>query len=107
MSLIDEALKVIEHAYTKPIHELAARPALMLTGFVASALYLLEHANWAVEHQETSAAIDVEVFQRWMLESGLGEALNEVARIMQTGEGKKQMDKRIVFGHSDLEKPKL
>lgn len=47
----------------------------MLVGYVASGVYLLEHALW-----EGSEDIDVEVFSRWMIDGGLKSTVEEVER---------------------------
>ncbi|KAH6912831.1 acyl-CoA dehydrogenase domain-containing protein [Coprinopsis sp. MPI-PUGE-AT-0042] len=98
VTLVLEALKAVQKVYTKPIKEVTARPALLVVGFVASAVYLLEHANWAVKHNEPTRDVDVEVFQRWVLEDGFCKALDALVRSMQTDEAKSQLDRRIVFG---------
>ncbi|KAI1793402.1 acyl-CoA dehydrogenase/oxidase [Ganoderma leucocontextum] len=74
------ALDEMANAYKAPIHPLVPRPALFLFCHVASSLYLLEQAVWAVNTEEPAVQTDVEVFRRWVLEEGLDAALETVRR---------------------------
>ena len=47
----------------------------MLVGYVASGVYLLEHALW-----EGGDDVDVEVFSRWAIDGGLKNAVADVER---------------------------
>lgn len=60
---------------------LLPRPALILFSYATSALYLLEHTAWALKTGEPSALVDVEVFRRWVDESGFHGAVDEVVRL--------------------------
>jgi hypothetical protein len=97
VNLVREALTAIQKVHVTPTKELTARPALLLFGFVAAAVYLLEHANWAVKYNEPSWESDVEVFLRWVLEDGFRQALDALLRASHANEEKSRMDRRIVF----------
>ena len=77
---------------------LLPRPALYLFSYVVSALYLLEHATWAYTTGEHSVEIDVEVFHRWVDESGLQGALQDVQRVKASGAERIGLDAEIVYG---------
>ncbi|THH16916.1 hypothetical protein EUX98_g9223 [Antrodiella citrinella] len=98
---LHSALTLLTSAYTPPIAPLIPRAALFLFSNIASSIYLLEHALWAVSAKEASAQTDVEVFARWVEEGGLVESVAEVERIMREarkGGRREEMDRRIVFG---------
>lgn len=59
---------------------LLPRPALVLFSYTTCALYLLEHAAWAVKKHEPQAEADVEVLRRWVDEGGFQGAVDEVLR---------------------------
>ena len=101
-----DALALLVSAYAPPIAPLLPRAALFLFSNIASSLYLLEHALWAVSTKEGSAETDVEVFMRWVEEGGMKESVAEVARIMNEdrhGQAAKrvQSDRKIVFGATE------
>lgn len=98
LHIIDEALKELASSYSLPIAPLVPRPALMLAGHLASALYLLEHATWAYTTGQPDSDTDVEVFKRWVLEGGSLAAIED-ARLAKTGtEIRSQLNSSIVFG---------
>lgn len=90
------------NAYKAPIHPLLPRPALFLFCHVASSLYLLEHAIWAVNTKEPEAQTDVEVFRRWVLEGGLDAALETVRRTKSAQKDRVQLDAAIVYGRGSM-----
>ncbi|TBU62249.1 acyl-CoA dehydrogenase/oxidase [Dichomitus squalens] len=92
------AVDELANAYKGPIHPLLPRPALFLFCHVASSLYLLEQAIWAVNEGEPEAQNDVEVFRRWVLEGGLDTALENVRRTKKLQKDRVQSDVAIVYG---------
>lgn len=85
-------------SYKVPIPTLLPRPALLLMGFVASSIFLLEHAVWAFTTGETDNDIDVEVFRRWVLEGGLIAAIEDVKRAKGNNAARVLADSAITFG---------
>lgn len=103
------ALTVLTSAYTPPIAPLLPRAGLFLFNSIASSLYLLEHALWAVSTGEVSAPTDVEVFTRWVDEGGLKESVSDVTRVMAEtkagrGSNREELDRKIVFGEEGTPK---
>ncbi|KXN88081.1 Putative acyl-CoA dehydrogenase AidB [Leucoagaricus sp. SymC.cos] len=100
-AILDKALAELSTTYTgKQISPLVPRPTLLLVGSIASSVYLLEHAIWSYNQREREADIDVDVFARWIVESGL-EANVEVVRKAKDAQLVKERVKaneRIVFG---------
>ncbi|RPD62338.1 hypothetical protein L226DRAFT_532644 [Lentinus tigrinus ALCF2SS1-7] len=92
------ALDALTDAYKAPMHPLLPRPALLLFAHIASSLNLLEHAIWAVNTGEPDSATDVEVFRRWVLESGLDVTLENVRRAKNAPGERVQADTNIVYG---------
>jgi hypothetical protein len=58
---------------------LASRAILVLVAITASATCLLEHSVWSSQNQVPEAAVDADVFVRWVLEGELQAAEQEVA----------------------------
>ena len=94
------AVDELANAYKAPIHPLLPRPALFLFCHVASSLYLLEHAVWAVNGGEPESQTDVEVFRRWVLEGGLSTAIENVRRTKNGQRDRIQSDTAIVYGRA-------
>ena len=92
------ALTSLEDAYKQPVHPLLPRPALFLFAHVASSVYLLEHAVWAVSTSEHESSTNVEVFRRWVLEGGLDATLEDVRRTKKLQVDRARMDSQIVYG---------
>jgi hypothetical protein len=97
LDALREGLSVLKKSYQLPIPSLLPRPALMLMGFVASSTYLLEHAIWSYNHEETERDMDVEVFRRWVLEGGLVATIKDVRRTKLNVDQRVQSNSRIVF----------
>ena len=72
----------------------------MLTGFMASSTFLLEHAIWASVSGEPTREGDIEVFQRWAVEGGMLAAIDDVRRARQDVEVRATNNLRMVFGES-------
>lgn len=102
LAFLRVALEETANAYRGPIHPLLPRPALLLFCHVASSLYLLEHAVWAVNTKEPAAQTDVEVFRRWVLEEGLNGALEAVRRTKNAQKDRIKRDAAIVYGQDGV-----
>ncbi|KAG8712924.1 hypothetical protein FRC11_013808 [Ceratobasidium sp. 423] len=68
-----------------------ARPALLLVAHIASASYLLEHAQWS------RLDLDHTIAQRWIEEGGLNEAVKLVSDTGSGGLRREEWDKMIVY----------
>lgn len=68
------------------------RPLLMLTGYMSSAFYLLEHAIWSED------ATDIAVFQRWVTEGGLVGAIADVEAAAKRAPERGDENAGIVYG---------
>ena len=97
---LDILNKALSELGQQPTSVLAPRPVLILTGFMASSTYLLEHAIWASASGEPTREVDVEVFQRWAVEGGMLAAIDDVRRAKQDAEVRAANDLRMVFGES-------
>ncbi|OSD07275.1 hypothetical protein PYCCODRAFT_1430518 [Trametes coccinea BRFM310] len=98
LALLRQGLAALGDAYQTPIHPLVPRPALFLFCHVASSLYLLEHASWAVQTSEPGCETDVEVFKRWVMEGGIDTALQNVRRAKAESSDRLRTDSTIVYG---------
>ncbi|KAG6820724.1 hypothetical protein H0H93_012777 [Arthromyces matolae] len=98
--ILNDALSELAFALRKPVAPLVPRGALILTGFVASATFLLEHAVWAHVNLESTCDIDVEVVRRWVVENGLPAAIEEVKRARSAGDERAMTNLAIVFEKS-------
>ncbi|KAF5360912.1 hypothetical protein D9756_004892 [Leucocoprinus leucothites] len=99
-SILDEALVELSTTYTKQISPLVPRPALVLVGSIASSVYLLEHAIWSYTQKETEAGLDVEVFSRWIVQSGLEGNIAEVKKAKNADlvQERVKANEKLVFG---------
>ena len=100
LHILHEGLSELVTSYQLPIPSLIPRPALMLTGFVASSSYLLEHAVWSHTCEEVERDTDVEVFRRWVLEGGIVAAIEDVRRVKQNTDRRVESNSNLVFGGS-------
>lgn len=91
-------LDELSTAYQHPIPTLIPRPALILFDYIASSLYLLEHAIWSHNSKEQENEIDEEVLKRWVLESGMVGAIDDLNRMRKKGSERVAMDLEIVYG---------
>jgi len=91
---LHSAITLISTAYrSRSRSPLVPRPALMLVGYTASAVCLLEHALWS------ESEFDFEVFDQWVDEGGLSGAIEEVTRLLKEGgRERERVDADIVFG---------
>jgi len=90
-------LEEMAAAYKSPLSPLVPRPALILVGYIASGLYLLEHATWAHNTGQPDCVSDVEVFRRWTLEGGLVAAIEDVRRVKTASEERMNLSSMIVY----------
>jgi hypothetical protein len=75
----------------------------MLFGYLSTAVYLLEHANWCFREKQDVWEIDVQCVKLWV-EEGLEGAVQDLRRhLIEANDG----DKRIAFDRSLLYGPKL
>lgn len=88
--------------YKQKVSPLVTRPALFLYSHVTSALNLLEHAIWAFNKAEPSAALDAEVFRRWVEEGAWGGCVStvaeEVKRALEVSGSRAEIDIELVYG---------
>ncbi|KZT23442.1 hypothetical protein NEOLEDRAFT_1157320 [Neolentinus lepideus HHB14362 ss-1] len=92
------AVEELQATYTPPISPLVTRPALFLFGYVASALYLLEHAVWSSATSQPERETDVEVFKRWVAEGGLQSSVGAVRTARAVAQGNRsKMNRAIVY----------
>lgn len=108
VELVQAASDILRSALAKPIAPLVPRPALMLLGYVTTALYLLEHAIWSYENHLSSVEleIDVEVFARWVGESGLDAAVKDVQKAKAAGPERMRQNEMLVY-HDEKKPAKL
>ncbi|KAF8827609.1 hypothetical protein HHX47_DHR4000165 [Lentinula edodes] len=85
-------------AFLHPVSSLIARSSLMFIGYIASAIYLLEHAVWSHNRGEEGYEIDAEVFRRWVNESGFVAAEQELDRSRAEVKFADTSNSAIVFG---------
>jgi hypothetical protein len=96
--LLDLAINELSTTYDFPPSPLVPRPALLLIGSIASSIYLLEHAIWSYAQKEPEADVDIEVFNRWVVRSGLEGYVEEVKRAKGVGKAGIEANERMVFG---------
>lgn len=101
MQALRGGLDDITTVFAAPMPALLPRPAIMLVSYVASSLYLLEHAVWSYTNGELERAMDVEVFRRWVMEGGFAEAVADVKRSRASEESERLVaNSEIVYGSS-------
>ncbi|KAF9017504.1 acyl-CoA dehydrogenase/oxidase C-terminal [Hymenopellis radicata] len=98
LRVLNTALGTLEAAYRPPVPSLLPRPALMLMGYVASALFLLEQAVWSHGTGSTDSLLDIEVLRRWVMEAGLVTAIEDVTRAQEASKQREATDVALVFG---------
>ena len=106
LAILNEGFNELSTSYHLPIPPLIARPALQLTGFLASSVYLLEHAIWSYTSLEAERDADIEAFRRWVLEGGIVAVLEDVRQAKQTRSTNRlvQSNSMLVFGVSSKAK---
>ena len=98
LNLIQQALAEFSTCYKAPMAPLVPRPAIILAGALTSSLTLLEQAIWSAVQKEPSAALDAEVFRRWVAEGDLVSSLDAVRRANQAGQGRIGLNMQLVYG---------
>jgi hypothetical protein len=97
---LQSSLQVFVDALTPPIMPLAPRAIFFLLGYLASSIYLLEHAAWSA-HQRPKEEhdTDVETLVKWVREGGLTKAKEDVLMIRRTDEGeRRRFNERLLYG---------
>ncbi|KIJ17834.1 hypothetical protein PAXINDRAFT_111449 [Paxillus involutus ATCC 200175] len=100
LEAVRTAFQQIHEVYSKPteISSLVPRPALMLTGYAASATMLLEHAVWSDNTMSSERDVDAEVFTRWVCEGGLLSSLKELRSVLAHGKARSEMNSILTYG---------
>ncbi|KAJ7687739.1 hypothetical protein B0H17DRAFT_1069592 [Mycena rosella] len=104
---LEKAVIDLPMLFRKTGNPLLPRSILTLFAYVASGLFLLEHAVWARAHHESSADIDRDVFERWVEEGGLKGTLEEIAGLEKGVEERIRSNERLVGRVDEPEKAKL
>ncbi|KAG5338060.1 hypothetical protein C0989_008265 [Termitomyces sp. Mn162] len=100
LNILNHALEELTASLQKPIAPLVPRPAIILTGYVASTVFLLEHAIWAYVSGESSHETDTEVVRRWIVEGGMLAATEDVKRARRDSNRWVKSNSAIVFGQA-------
>ncbi|KAG6890631.1 hypothetical protein C0995_006607 [Termitomyces sp. Mi166 len=100
LKILTNALDELTASLQKPIAPLVPRPAIILTGYVASTAFLLEHAMWAHISGESNRETDAEVVRRWIVEGGMVAAIEDVKRAKGDGNKRVRSNPVIVFGQA-------
>lgn len=88
---LQSSLETVIQALKPPVHILSPRPVFFLLGYLASSIYLLEHAIWSMSKQDY---IDADALVFWV-EDGLIKAKEDVLRIKET---EMPVLERLVYG---------
>ncbi|KAF9463049.1 hypothetical protein BDZ94DRAFT_649315 [Collybia nuda] len=99
-NLLNEASQELATTLGTRASPLAPRPALLLTGYVTSCCFLLEHAIWAYNAGDVECDTDIEVFRRWALEGGMIGAIHDVRNAKQNTDRRVLANSALVFGGS-------
>jgi hypothetical protein len=78
LAILKEGIEEFVSSFQQPMPPLVSRPALILTGVVASSIYLLEHVVWSFTTHGASLGVDIEVFRCWVIE---GDAVAAIAAV--------------------------
>ncbi|RDB17827.1 Acyl-CoA dehydrogenase family member 11 [Hypsizygus marmoreus] len=100
LEVLNEAIVELSGSFGRPIGTLIPRPALMVTGYIASSAFLLEHAIWAYTVGDAARDTDIEVFSRWVLEGGTAAAIDDLRRAKEGTEGRVKANLAMVFGEA-------
>jgi len=74
------------------------RPALIMTGYICSGVYLLEHVIWSHESNQPERDVDIEVFKRWMDDGGFISSVEDVKKANVNVDRVIKLNSAIVFG---------
>jgi len=106
LALLRSALvEDLPSAYKQPIAPLVPRPAIFLISYIASSLYLLQHAVWSYTRREVEREVDTDAFRRWVIEGGLKIVQDEVKRAQVAATERVRFDSALVYGCAT--RPKL
>jgi alkylation response protein AidB-like acyl-CoA dehydrogenase len=81
------------------LHPLLPRPVLNYFASISCAMYLLQHALWAIKEDTATQAVDVEAVRRWVDEGDVHSYAKEIASI--TGQDHAQrvrLNLEMVYG---------
>ncbi|KAF5369463.1 hypothetical protein D9758_002733 [Tetrapyrgos nigripes] len=95
---LESRIDLLKVALQNPVPSLMPRPALMLIGYILSGLYLLEHAIWAHTANQPEKEVDVEVFRRWIDDSGFTAAVEDVKKARIASDNVIKSNSAMVFG---------
>ena len=98
IDVLREGIELVAQIYHAHLHPLTHRPGLVLVGYLASSIYLLEHTIWSWKRGGRTKGVDAEVLKRWVLEDGVPDAIREVQRAKQSGPERIMADNNLVFG---------
>lgn len=98
LAILKEAIEEFASSFRQPIPSLLPRPALILAGVVTSSIYLLEHAVWSFTNNEASLEVDIEIFNRWVVEGDTVSAIASVRRAKKHSSQRIEINSTIVFG---------
>ncbi|KAF5385728.1 hypothetical protein D9757_005511 [Collybiopsis confluens] len=105
LKLAQEAIQLLQWrldsllaAFLHPTPPLIARPALMFMGYIASAVYLFEHAIWSHTRGEEEFSVDAEVFRRWVHDGDFAAVEKELDRARSESKYVDAANSAMVFG---------
>ena len=99
LAILKEAIEEFSSSFRQPMPSLLPRPAFMLAGMITSSIYLLEHAVWSFTTNEVSLEVDIEIFNRWIVEGDTVSAIASVRRAKKHSSQRVKINSKIVFGH--------
>ena len=99
LDVLKKAIEEFASSFRQPMPILLPKPALMLAGVITSSTYLLEHAVWSFTTNEASLEVDIEGFNRWVIESDTVSAIASVRRAKKHSSQRVNINSKIVFGH--------
>ena len=100
MESLRSSVQVLGDTLKPSISPLALRPLFFLLGYLASSIYLLEHAVWSADRRpEAEHDTDVEVLVSWVGEGGLLKAKDDVLKAGMVNEGtRRRLNEAFVYG---------
>ncbi|KAK7033858.1 acyl-CoA dehydrogenase NM domain-like protein [Favolaschia claudopus] len=94
---LQDAVEQLPSIFEKSANPLLPRSLIILLGHVASSIYLLEHAMWARQHGESTAAVDWDRFSRWVDEGSLKAAMSAVDLVGAGMEDRMEINQAHVY----------
>jgi hypothetical protein len=104
LPILKDAIEEFASSFRQPMPSLLPRPALILAGVVTSSLYLLEHAVWSFTTNEASLEVDIEIFNRWVIEGDTVSTIASVRRAKKHSSQRAEINSTIVFGEPSRSK---